>query len=153
MDEYKFKILKAFTDSFHESISSMTGLNVKRLSPDSEPACELPLFTIVTPFSGEDRGVVLIKSPAPAVLRLYEKYLGEKTESINDDVLDALKELAGIINNAASAKEQSHKLNFTPSLNILTEDGKIHTSGKVDGRAVHYFIEECGVFTIEVHQK
>ena len=152
MDEKIFNVFKAFSDSFHESVASMTGLPIKRLKPDAPAPIEAPFFTIITGFKGEKSGSVLLKSSAASILRLYAKYLGEDTDSINPEVIDGVKELTSIVNGAAAAKEQHLKLSFAPAMTIYSEVVENHVSKKVVGAAVSYFVEECGVFTIEIHQ-
>ena len=152
MDENIFNVFKAFSDSFHESVASMTGLPIKRLKAGSTLPVEAPFFTIITGFKGRSSGSVLLKSSAASVLRLYGKYLGEDSDSINLEVIDGVKELAGIVNGAASAKEQELKLSFTPPMTIYSEVVENHVSKKAVGAATSYFVEECGVFTIEIHQ-
>lgn len=152
MDENIFNVFKAFSDSFHESVASMTGLPIKRLKPGTELPVEPPFFTIITGFKGERSGSVLLKSSAASILRLYGKYLGEEANSVNPDVIDGVKELSSIVNGAASAKEQQLKLSFTPSMTVYSDVVENHVSKKVVGAATSYYVEECGVFTIEIHQ-
>ena len=152
MDEQIFNVFKAFSDSFHESVASMTGLPIKRLKPGTETPVEAPFFTIITGFKGNKSGSVILKSSAASILRLYGKYLGEEANSVNPEVIDGVKELTSIVNGAASAKEQSLKLSFTPPMTIYSELVESHVSKKVVGAAASYFVEECGVFTIEIHQ-
>ncbi len=152
MDDLRFRIFKAFTDSFHESVAAMTGLEIKRINPGSEIPLEAPFFVMSSGFKGEYSGCCLVKSSAGAVLRLYEKYLGEKSEAIDSSVIDGVRELTGIVNGAASAKEQSLKLLFSPPVAIFSTFMECHISEKVTAAAISYFVEECGVFTVEVHQ-
>lgn len=152
MDDQVFNVFKAFCDSFHESVASMTGLSIKRLKAGSSLPVEAPFFTVITGFKGDKSGSVLLKSSAASFLRLYTKYLGEESDSINPDVIDGVKELASIVNGAASAKEQQLKLSFTPSMTLYSEVVENHVSSKAVGAATSFFVEECGVFTIEIHQ-
>lgn len=152
MDDLRFRVFKAFADSFQESVAAMTGLEIKRISPESKIPLEPPLFTMITGFRGDHCGSIILRSSAGAMLRMYERYVGEKSESIDTAVLDGVKELAGIINGAASAKEQELKLLFTPSVAVFSTFAETHISSKIIATIVHYFVEECGVFTIEVHQ-
>ena len=147
-----FKVFKAFGDSFHESVKAMTNLEIKRINTDCHIPPEAPFFTMISGYKGSTSGSCIIKSSAGAVIRLYEKYLGEKSEFLDSSVLDGVKELAGIINGAASAKEQALKLQFTPPLAVFSTLMDCHVSSKVVAAAVSYFVDECGVFTIEVHQ-
>jgi CheY-specific phosphatase CheX len=146
-----YRVFKAFTDAFNESVSSMTGLAVKRIKPGQLIVGEGEVFLIVTGFKGLVSGSCYLRSSAAAVLRLYEKYLGEKALSVDESVLDGMKELSGIINGAASAKEQELKLQFTPSLMLFISELEPHVSAKTLGFAVSYLVEQCGVFTIEIH--
>ena len=152
MNDDDYKVFKAFTDAFHESVASMTGLAVKRLEPNVSSEAEGKDFIITTGYKGLVNGNCLIFSSAASVLRLYEKYLGEKPEALDESVLDGMKELAGIINGAASGKEQALKLQFTPSIALLGEGVETHKSAKSIGVAVSYLVDQCGVFTVEVHQ-
>ena len=152
MDENVFNVFKAFCDSFHESVASMTGLPIKRLKLGTTLPVEAPFFTIITGFKGPKSGSVLLKCSAAAILRLYAKYLGEDSNKIDADVIDGVRELASIVNGAASAKEQQLKLNFTPSMTIYSEVVENHVSKKAIGAATSFFVEDCGVFTVEIHQ-
>ncbi|MCM8531699.1 MAG: chemotaxis protein CheX [Lentisphaeraceae bacterium] len=150
MDADVYNVCKAFADSFHESVGSMTGLTVKRVKPGQEVKKEGEDFVIMTGFKGQVTGTFIIRSSAAASLRLYEKYLGETPGSFDESVLDGMKEFAGIINGSASGKEQALKLQFTPSMTLMG-NMKAHVSSKTLGLSVSYFVEECGVFTVEIH--
>jgi CheY-specific phosphatase CheX len=152
MDDLRFKLVKAFSDAFHESVNAMTSLEVKRISHESDIPLEAPLFTMITGFQGEVNGSCIIRSSAGAMLRMYEKYLGEKSEYIDSSVIDGVKELSGIINGAVSAKEQSMKLQFSPSIAVFSTLTQSHVFSKVTAVAVSYYVDDCGVFTVEVHQ-
>ncbi len=152
MEDGIFRVFKAFCDSFSESVVSMTGLEIKRLQPGVDANIEAPSFTVITGFKGTSSGSIIFKSSAAGILRLYTKYLGEGSDVINPDVIDGIKELSSIVNGAASAKEPAMKLTFTPSLTLFSEEMENHVATKAVGAAVSFFVEQCGVFTVEVHQ-
>ena len=151
MTDENYRTFKAFTDSFHESVASMTGLSVSRLDPGEKVSVENIDFLLISGFKGNVSGSFVIKSPAAAVLSLYEKYLGEKPPALNSDVLDGMKEFAGIINGGASGKEQDLKLQFTPSVAMIGQSIKGCKASKAIGLSVNYLVDQCGVFTVEVH--
>ena len=152
MTDEDYRIFKAFTDSFHESVSSMTGLSVSRLEASEKAVGEGVEFLLVSGFKGNVSGSLIIKSSAAAVLRLYEKYLGEQPPALNSDVLDGMKEFSGIINGGASGKEQEMKLKFTPTLTLVGEEVSSNKAAKSIGLSVNYLVDQCGVFTIEIHR-
>lgn len=151
MTDEDYRVFKAFTDSFHESVGSMTGLSVTRLDPGEKAPAENTDFLLISGFKGNVSGSLIIRSPAAAVLRLYEKYLGEQPPALNSDVLDGMKEFVGIVSGGASGKEQDLKLQFTPSLAMIGESVNTNKSAKAIGLSVSYLVDQCGVFTVEIH--
>ncbi|MCH2204307.1 MAG: chemotaxis protein CheX [Lentisphaerales bacterium] len=152
MTDEDYRVFKAFTDSFHESVASMTGLSVERLEVSEKGDKEGIEFLLISGFKGNVSGSMIVKSSAAAVLRLYEKYLGEQPPALNSDVLDGMKEFAGIVNGGASGKEQEMKLQFTPPLALVGDDVSANKSAKSIGLSVSYLVDQCGVFTIEIHR-
>jgi CheY-specific phosphatase CheX len=155
MKDEEYRIFKAFADAFHESVSSMTGLSVKRISPEEvleNDDGDGVGFHMMTGFKGLVCGSFSLKSSAAAVMRLYEKYLGEKPESLDESVLDGVKELVSIVNGTASGKEQAMKLQFTPPLAFMSGRTNGFVSAKAVGFSVSFFVEHCGVFTVEIAQ-
>jgi len=154
MEEFQYSVLKAFADSFHETISSMTGLNVNRLKAAQEIKVEGAPFQIMMSFCGvELSGFMVMRCSLPSLLRLYKNYLGEEVDAYNESVQDGMKELVGIIGGSAAGKEQQLKLKFSPLTVSLSEEMNNHLTANALGAAVDYYVDKCGVFTIEVQQQ
>lgn len=153
MEKINYQLFKAFNDSFYETLKSMTALKVDRLLSGQDVESEYPQLQTMIAFGGGVEGFWRLKSSVASLLRLYEHYLGEKAEVLTEEVLDSIKELAGVIGGSASAKEQQLKLQFSPVVISVSEDIYAPLLAKESAASVNYYVDKCGVFTVEVHQR
>ena len=68
MTDEDYRVFKAFADSFHESVASMTGLSVERLDVSEKAVKEGLEFLLISGFKGNVSGSMIVKSSAAAVL-------------------------------------------------------------------------------------
>ncbi|NQZ57092.1 MAG: chemotaxis protein CheX [Lentisphaeraceae bacterium] len=153
MEEIEFDVIKSFADSFCETVTSMTSLKVERFEAGQGKIDEVPVFQVLMGFHGGVSGYLGVRCSVACLLRFYERYLGEKSETLNEDVLDGIKELVGIIGGAAAAKVQDLKLQFGAVVTGLCSEQFSHIPCRPLVAAINYFVDECGVFSIEIHQR
>ena len=153
MEEIEYEVISSFADSFCETISSMTSLKVERFESGQGKIEETPVFQVLMGFHGGISGYVGIRCSVACLLRFYERYLGEKPEALDEDVLDGIKELAGIIGGAAAAKVQDLKLQFSAVVSGLCSEQFSHIPSEALAVGINYFVDQCGVFSLEIHQR
>lgn len=115
--------INPFLSATMSVFSKMLGCTLTRGQPyvKSKVQPDLDISGIIG-LSGKAKGTVVLSLCRNAALRVTEVMLGERPDSCNDDVADAVGELANII--AGSAKAQLEHLALSVSLpSIITGKG------------------------------
>jgi len=75
--------------------------------------------------SGEAKGSIVISFPRVTALKVVSSFLGEKVMSLNDEVSDAIGELANIIAGAAKKDLTDFKINISLPTVIIGQNHNI----------------------------
>ena len=99
----------AFLNAFVESVES-----VFQMMLDTEPTRQAiqipekaqsePTVTAIIGISGELECVLLLRFPLPTAMSLAGRFIGAEPGSVNEEVVDAISELANMIAGSAKAK-------------------------------------------------
>lgn len=102
--------------------------------------------------SGEAKGSIVISFPRVTALKVVSSFLGEKVVSLNDDVSDAIGELANIIAGAAKKDLTDFKINISLPTVIIGQNHNIVEPKDVMCMVIPYKCEG-GEFDLAVNLK
>jgi chemotaxis protein CheX len=144
-DEFVNPIISSTISVFEmmlECTPRRTGLSLK-----SDPIPQHELSAVIG-ISGKAAGTLVLSLPKSAGIGILDRLVGISTDEINDEVCDAVCELANMI--AGSARSQLEHLEASISIpNIITGVGHIvHYPSNVSPICIA-FESEIGTFTIE----
>jgi chemotaxis protein CheX len=97
--------INPFIEGVDSVFSTMLGVHPKRngvkvSNGENKTAC----LTSLVGLSGQVSGVVALRFPPPTALQLAGRMLGSELSSVNDEVVDAVSELANMVAGFAKAR-------------------------------------------------
>lgn len=148
----KAEVLNSFIDSTREVLRTMVGLDPERGDPRVKGFREKSYdVSGVVGLTGQIRGFVVLSFPEKAALHVVTAFLGERVNSIDEQVRDAIGELSNMV--AGGSKrvlaEAGYQLRVSiPSVIVGTN----HTISRPRGlRSFEVpFVTEVGPFSVEL---
>jgi chemotaxis protein CheX len=121
----KVEYINPFISSTISVFDTMLGCQLTRKDPyvkgSTQPEHEI---SGIIGLSGRAKGTVVLSLSRDAALKAAEAMLGEPTEDVNADVIDAVGELTNMIAGGAKAQLERFEMNLSIP-NVIT--GKGHT--------------------------
>ncbi len=149
----KVEHINPFLKATVEAFSTMIGMSPTPGKPYLKRGSGISYdVSGVIGLSGDAKGSIVISFPRVTALKVVSAFLGEKIISLNDDVTDAVGELANII--AGSAKKNLNDFNINISLPtvVLGENHNIFEPKDVLCMIIP-FTCEAGNFDVAVNLK
>lgn len=130
-------------DASAETFDTMMGVPLQRRRDPLSFGPDTRSITSIIGLSGTISFRYVLTTPASVGIRLTGKFLGAEPDAVNDDVLDALKEIVNIIVGAAAAKVPEYEFLLTlPVVLIGQEVNYMELRG--ESVAIPVFLPECG---------
>jgi chemotaxis protein CheX len=146
--------MSPFVESAKETFSTMVGLNVQmdKLFVKDNDARFSPAVSGIIGLTGDVQGVVIIEFPLETALAVVSRLIGEEVTNIDDDVTDAIGEIANII--SGSAKKDLDGLNVSIGLPtvVIGTDYVLHLSKDASSLCAA-MTSDAGNFIIEISMK
>lgn len=101
------KLINPFIESVCSVFETMLNISPKRDKvriPKEPTPQDPPMLTSIVGISGGASGVVALRFPMDTALLLAGKFLGANYTEANDEVIDAISELANMVAGSAKAK-------------------------------------------------
>jgi chemotaxis protein CheX len=102
--------------------------------------------------AGANKGAVAVHSPVNVACRITELFLGMEVESLDDDVKDAMGELANMITGNVKGKleEQGQDIRLSIPTTVDGDNYTVECPGKHEGTIVPFSFQDCR-FLVEIH--
>jgi chemotaxis protein CheX len=147
------EFINPFIESVHSVFKTMLDTEAERqqLRIGSEASDESPhVVTSLIGISGKASGVVALRFPRRTAIELARRFLTSDVTSVNEEVIDALAELANMVGGSAKAQ-----FNIDPpptlSLPIVVEGGNYKSRCPTQSVWVEVpFSSTAGEFSMEV---
>lgn len=147
------KYINPFIESVSSVFETMLGVTPKRekIRVPAELGEDTPrVVTSLVGISGAASGVVALRFPVETALQLAGKFLGGNYQDVNNEVIDAISELANMVAGSAKAK---FDLDPAPQLGLPSviegKAYKVRYPAKAAWLEVP-FTSEAGSFVMEV---
>ena len=139
-------ILAATAETFDTMMESEL-LRLTSLPEDADGEDTQKMITAIIGLSGTIALRFVLSVPAATGIRITAKFLETEQEAVNDDVLDALKEVVNIIAGAAAAKASDYDFLLTLPV-VLIGNGVNYSNLRGDSLQIPVFITDCGYASI-----
>ena len=109
----RVELINPFLKSTCDVFRTMLGCELVRGAPGLKQT-STPEFEVsgLIGFSGSHHGMVVVSLSRDTAIAIAEKLLGERPESIDEDVVDAVGEVTNMIAGGAKALLEQHKLSI-----------------------------------------
>ena len=149
----KVEHINPFLSATAEAFSTMIGMTAEPGKPYLKKGSGISYdVSGVIGLSGEAKGSVIISFPRITAIKVVSAFLGEKVASLDDDVTDAVGELANIIAGSAKKNLTDFKINISLPTVVLGERHSIFEPKDVMCMIIP-FTCEAGKFDVAVNLK
>ena len=109
-------------------------------------------ISAIVGMAGASKGAVAVHSPSRVACRITELFLGMEVESLDEDVKDAMGELANMITGSVKSRleEQGHEIRLSIPTTVDGENYKVECPGKHEGVIVPFRFQD-NRFLVEIH--
>lgn len=152
MEQVDVDFFNGCIDATYETFDTMLSVQMVRYKdPADVPVIEdtFNVFAIIG-LTGKVTSRLVLSCTASVALRLSEKFLMEELDSLNEDVLDSMKELINIIAGAAAGNMQQYQLQLSLPVILLGNEADIHSAKGGSTVSVPFFVPECGPIHLEI---
>lgn len=108
------ELINPFLQSTCDVFRTMLGCELVRGAPGLKQT-STPKFEVsgMIGFSGSHHGMVVVSLSRDAAIAIAEKMLGQRPESIDEDVIDAVGEVTNMIAGGAKTRLEQHRLSIS----------------------------------------
>ena len=148
-------IRKQIIDATTEIFSTMVIMEISADEPISQLAN--PLYSIVTGMiglAGTHKGILAIHVPYDVAKAITANFLGLEVDQINDDVKDAIGEMANMLGGSIKSALSKNGRDINLSLPSVISGAEYNFKCQVDGEVVIIpFKTSTGLFHIELQMQ
>lgn len=148
------ELIDPFIKSTKETFATMAGLDVQmeKLRIRDKNAQNNVAISGIIGLSGDIQGVMILEFPIETALAVVSKFIGETITVIDEDVHDAVGELANII--SGNAKKNLRGFNVSIGLPTVVEgsDYTLHLSKDANSQQA-FMTSDAGEFIMEICMK
>jgi chemotaxis protein CheX len=149
------EIHKQIIEATSEIFSTMVMMEITGEEPSDQLAN--PLFSIVTGMvglAGTHRGILAIHTPYDLAKTITANFLGIEVEEIDNDVKDAIGELANMIGGSVKSILSQNGKDISLSLPSVISGAEYNFNCQVDGEIIVIpFSSPSGSFHVELQYK
>lgn len=133
-----------------ETFEMMLGVVPKRtglqINESHTPTYDVSAMISMT---GQIKGTIVFSVAGEAALNIFEQLIGDKSESLNEEVCDAIGEVSNMIAGSAKAKLAELELSLGLPTMVMGRDHRIHYPDSVARPIQLLFESDLGPFTLE----